>query len=81
MEVDKSICYGQLDVLEGTMNAERSIKGFRATSAPPDNVYLMEGLVYFSRMMLNHILQLLQQQGFIREESSRKTCSRNNIWN
>ena len=36
---------------------------------PPGNVYFREGLVYFSRTMQNHILQLLQQHGFIVEES------------
>ncbi len=44
-------------------------KGFRAIYSPPDDVYFREGLVYFSRTMQNHILQLLQQHGFIVEES------------
>ncbi len=33
------------------------------------NVYFREGLVYFSRTIQNHILQLLQQHGFVVEES------------
>ncbi len=37
--------------------------------SPPDDVYFREGLVYFSRTIQNHILQLLQQHGFIVEES------------
>ncbi len=54
---------GSLHVLEGTMNAERYIKGFRATYAPlQDNHHFREGLVYFSRTMQNqHYCQLLQQ--------------------
>ncbi len=32
-------------------------------------VYFREGLVYFSRTMENHLLQLLQQHGFVVEES------------
>ncbi len=53
---------GSLHVLEGTMNAERYIN-------VSDNVYFREGLVYFSRTMQNHILQLLQLHGFVVEES------------
>ncbi len=37
--------------------------------SPPEDVYFREGLMYFSRTMQNHILQLLQQHGFIVEES------------
>ncbi len=37
--------------------------------SPPDDVYFREDLVYFSRTMQNHILQLLQQHGFVVEES------------
>ncbi len=48
---------GSLHVLEGTMNAERYL-----ICSPPDDVY-------FSRTMQNHILQLLQQHGFVVEES------------
>ncbi len=59
---------GSLHVLEGTMNAERYIKS--NTCSPPDDVYFREGLVYFSRTMQNHILQLLQQHGFVVEESA-----------
>ncbi len=47
--------------LEGTMNAERYIKVKSNICSPPDDVYFMEGLVYFSRRMQNHILQLLQK--------------------
>ncbi len=59
------IAYGMssLHVLEGTMNAERYIKVL--VCSPPDYVYFREGLVYFSRTMQNHILQLLQQHGFV----------------
>ncbi len=53
---------GSLHVLEGTVNAERYIN-------VSDNVYFREGLVYFSRTMQNHILQLLQLHGFVVEES------------
>ncbi len=50
---------GSLQVLEGTMNAERYIyRGFRATYAPLHDVYFREGLVYFSRTMQNYILVL-----------------------
>ncbi len=59
---------GSLHVLEGTMNAKR-YEGFRATCSLPDDVYFREGLVYFRRTMQNHILQLLQQHGFVVEES------------
>ncbi len=52
---------GSLHVLQGTMSAESYIK--------VDEVYFREGLVYFSRTMQNHILQLLQKHGFIVEES------------
>ncbi len=54
---------GSLHVLEGTMNAERYIKFLEphTVCSPPDNVY-------FSRTMQNHILQLLQQHGFVVEE-------------
>ncbi len=47
--------------LEGTMNAERYIKVKSNICSPPDDVYLREGIVYFSRRMQNHILQLLQK--------------------
>ncbi len=50
---------GSLHVLEGTMNAERYIK---VLEQHPDDMY-------FSRTMQNHILQLLQQHGFVVEES------------
>ncbi len=54
---------GSLHVLEDTMNAERYIKVLE------QHMPFREGLVYFSRTMQNHILQLLQQHGFIVEES------------
>ncbi len=60
---------GSLHVLEGTMNAERYIKVLEHICSPPDHVYFREGLVYFSRTMQSHILQLLQQHGFVVEES------------
>ncbi len=60
---------GSLHGLEGTMNAERYIKVLAQHVHPPDDVYFREGLVYFSRTMQNHILQLLQLHGFIVEES------------
>ncbi len=41
----------------------------RATYSPLYNVYFREWLVYFSRTMQNHILQLLQQHGFVVEKS------------
>ncbi len=46
---------GSLHVLEGTMNAERYIKVLEQHMLP--------------RTMQNHILQVLQQHGFIVEES------------
>ncbi len=51
-----------LHVLEGTINAERYIKVLSNICSPPDDVY-------FSRTMQNHILQQLQQHGFVVEES------------
>ncbi len=51
---------GSLHVLEGTMNAERYIKVLEQHMLPPDDVH-------FSRTMQNHILQLLQQHGFVVE--------------
>ncbi len=61
---------GSLHVLEATMNAERYIKVLEQHMLPPpDDVYLRESLVYFSRTMQHHILQLLQQHGFVVEES------------
>ncbi len=53
---------GSLHVLEGTMNAERYIKVLDNICSPPDDMY-------FSRTMQNHILELLQQHGFVVEES------------
>ncbi len=53
---------GSLHALEGTMNAERYIKVL-------EQHMLREGLVYFSRTRQNHILPLIQQHGFIVEES------------
>ncbi len=61
---------GSLHVLKGAMNAERYIKVLEQhICSLPDDVYFREGLVYLSRTMQNHILQLLQQHGFIVEES------------
>ncbi len=37
------ICYGQLHVLEGTMNSEGYIKGFRATYAPLQRTCISAG--------------------------------------
>jgi len=36
----------------------------------PDDVFFREGLAYFSRTELNHILHLFQQHDFVVEESS-----------
>ncbi len=58
-----------LHVLEGTMNAERYIKVLEQHMLPPDDMYFREGLVYLSRTVQTHILQLLQQHGFIIEDS------------
>ncbi len=52
------------DHLQWTVSKWKSV-----LCSPPDNVYFREGLVYFSRTMQNHILQLLQQRGFVVEES------------
>ncbi len=52
---------GSLHVLEGTMNAERYIKVLEKHMLPSRHVYFREGLVYFSRTMQKHILQLLQK--------------------
>ncbi len=49
---------GSLHVLEGTMNAERYINVLEQLMLPPDDVYC-------SRTIQNHILQLLQQHGFV----------------
>ncbi len=69
MEVHKCIWYGQLACLGRHYECWKVYKGFRATYAPPDDVYFSEGLVYFSGTMQNNILQLLEQHGFILEES------------
>ncbi len=53
---------GSLHVLEGTMKAERYIKVLEQHMHPS------RGRV-FQQAMLNHILQLLQQHGFVVEES------------
>jgi len=53
---------GSLHVLEGTMNAERYIKVSRRC--------LFQGRpCVFQQAMQNHVLQLLQQHGFVIEES------------
>ncbi len=54
---------GSLHVLEGTMNAEMYIKVLEQLCSPPDDIYSRKSLVYFSRTMQDHILQLLQQHG------------------
>ncbi len=61
MGVHKLIWYGQLACFG------RHYEG--NIYSPPDYVFFREGLVYFSRTMQNHILQLLQQHGFVVEES------------
>ncbi len=67
---------GSLHALEGTMNAERYIKGFRATYAPLQTTCISgKAFVYFSRTMQNHILQILQQHGFVVEESGAELVS------
>ncbi len=60
---------GQIACLEGTMNAERYIKVLKQHMLPSRQRLFREGLVYFSRTMQYHILQLLQQHGFVVEES------------
>ncbi len=61
---------GSLHVLEGTMNAERYTKVLEQHMLPSRwRLHFREWLVYFSRTMQNHILQLLQQHGYIVEES------------
>ncbi len=44
-------------------------KGFRATSAPLQMMSISGKALYFNRTMQNRILQLLQQHGFVVEES------------
>lgn len=44
------------------------IQVFRAKYVPIWWRLLLEGLVYFSKIMLNHILHLLKQHGFIIED-------------
>ncbi len=70
MGVHTAYDMGSLHVLEGIMNAERYIKVLGGNiCSPSDDVYFREGLVYFSRTMQNHILQLLQQHRFVLKES------------
>ncbi len=57
---------GSLHVSEGTMKV---YKGFIATYAPLQTTSISGKSLYFSRTMQNHILQLLQQHGFVVEES------------
>ncbi len=64
--VHKCIRYGQLTCFGRHYECW---KVYSNICSPPDDVYFREGLVYFSRTMQNHILQLLQQHGFILEES------------
>ncbi len=66
--VHKCIRYGQLACFGRHYECWKVYKGFRATYAGAC-VYFREGLVYFSRTIQNHILQLLKQQGFVIEES------------
>ncbi len=64
--VHKCIRYGQLTCLGRHNECWKVYEGFRATiCSPPDDVHFREGLAYFSRTMQNHILQLLQQHGFV----------------
>ncbi len=60
---------GSLHVLEGTVNAERYIKVLEQHMLPSRRCLFQGRPCYFSRTMQNHILQLLQQHGFVAEES------------
>ncbi len=64
---------GSLHVLEGTMNAERYIKVLEKHMLPSRRRLFQRRLCVFQtgicRTMQNHILQLLQQHGFVVEES------------
>ncbi len=69
MGVHKCIRYGQLACFERHYECWKVYKGFRATYAPLQ-------MTYFSRTMQNHTLQLLQQHGFVVEESGAElACS------
>ncbi len=63
-----ALSMGSLHVLEGTVNAEMYIKVLEQHMLPSRWCLFQRRLVYFSRTMQNHILQLLQQHGFIVEE-------------
>ncbi len=70
MGVHKCIRYGQLACFGRHYECWKVYQDFRATyCSPPDYIYFNKGLLYFSRTTQNHILQLLQQHGFIVEES------------
>ncbi len=60
---------GSLHVLEGTMNAERYIKVLEQLMLPSRWRLFQGKPCVFPRTMQNHILQLLQQHGFVVEES------------
>ncbi len=64
----KCLRYGQTACFGRHYELWKVYKGFRATYAGAC-AYFREGLVYFSRTIQNHIQQLLQQQGFVIEES------------
>ena len=57
------------NIWKDSINAEENMEASEQHLLHPDNVSVREDLPYFSRTMLNHKLQPLQQQGFIREES------------
>ncbi len=61
--VHKCIRYGQLACFGRHYECWKVYKGFKSNiCSPPDDVY-------FSRTMQNHILKLIQQHGFVVEES------------
>ncbi len=64
----KCLRYGQLACFGRNYECWKVYKGFRATYALIQMTSIL-GLVYFGRTMQNYILQLLQQHGFIVEES------------
>ncbi len=63
-----ALSMGSLHVLEGTVNAEMYIKVLEQHMLPSRWRLFQGRLAYFSRTLQNHILQLLQQHGFIVEE-------------
>lgn len=59
---------GSLRICKGHHQCWEAYTGFTATYAPwrcSDNVYFREGLAFFSKTMLNCILKLQRQRGFV----------------